>query len=339
MSEQHNSTKGDPSEGTVAALLKFAGERASPRAQAMEGARAAAEAAWQRSLHEHRRSRQAQFGLRWVAAAAFLSLVVASLVLLERHGQTSPALVAHVASATGEAKAFTEVGAIALQPDQPLLSGTRVQTTQGKLALRLGSLSLRLNAHTSIELDAADRIRLVEGIIYVDSGGLNTATALAIETPAGKIRHQGTQFLVEVSEQATRVSVREGRISLEGGRGESVRAVAGESVRVTATQVELQKNVPGFGPMWEWVGQVAPTLNIENRPLTEFLSWISREQGWQVRYASEDYERSAPTIRLHGTIERLNADEMLERVSMVTGISLGAREGVLLVGHDDGARR
>ena len=73
-------------------------------------------------------------------------------------------------------------------------------------------------------------------------------------------------------------------------------------------------------------------FEIENRPLSEFLAWLAREQGWRVHYASERLQEQAAQIRLHGSLEGLEVAAMLERVVLVTGVKLEVRHGVLWVG-------
>ena len=59
---------------------------------------------------------------------------------------------------------------------------------------------------------------------------------------------------------------------------------------------------------------------------------MAREHGWQVRYGDETLQRQTLDIRLHGSLDQLDSAAMLERVALVTGVSLAAREGVLWVG-------
>jgi len=59
---------------------------------------------------------------------------------------------------------------------------------------------------------------------------------------------------------------------------------------------------------------------------------MAREHGWQLHYSSEAVQQGTLEIRLHGSLDGLETDAMLERVAMVTGIPLVAGEGVLWVG-------
>ena len=77
---------------------------------------------------------------------------------------------------------------------------------------------------------------------------------------------------------------------------------------------------------------MASPIDIDNRPLIEFLNWIAREHGWQLRYASADDERAVQAIRLHGSVEGATPLDTLRRVSLVTGLSMQVENGILLVG-------
>jgi len=156
--------------------------------------------------------------------------------------------------------------------------------------------------------------------------------ALRIETPAGVVRHVGTQFQVQVSGNTTRVRVREGRVLLERASGAPTDIAAGDELRVAGSDLRWQHGLPSFGADWEWSALIAPPLEIENRPLAEFLAWTAREHGWQVQYSNESLQHRTLDIRLHGSLDQLDSAAMLERVALVTGVNLEAREGVLWVG-------
>ena len=59
---------------------------------------------------------------------------------------------------------------------------------------------------------------------------------------------------------------------------------------------------------------------------------MAREHGWQLHYSNEVLQQRTLEIRLHGSLDGLATDAMLERVAMVTGIPLVTGEGVLWVG-------
>jgi ferric-dicitrate binding protein FerR (iron transport regulator) len=322
------------SERSIARLIKLAGERDMPTPESTERARLAAHESWSRMLAERapapRRSRiRTMVGFAIAAGIAALAVVTWT----ERGAPAPTELVARIATLTGGATLREERGEILARVALPIHSGTTLSTSEGRVALTFGdSLSLRIDRQTRLRFDNRNQVTLLEGVLYVDSGGINAVPALSIETPAGVVRHVGTQFQVYVSGNTTRVRVREGRVLLERASGASTDIAAGDELRVAGEELRWQRGLPSFGAEWEWSAGIAPALEIENRPLAEFLAWMAREHGWQVQYADETLQHRTLDIRLHGSLEPLDSAAMLERVALVTGVSLQAREGVLWVG-------
>ena len=326
-------THPDP-ETSIERLIKLAGERDLPSPEGMERARQAARESWNRMLGERapatRRSRvKTMLGFAIAAGIAALAL----LTWTQRAAPPAPAFVARIATLTGGASLREDRGEIIARVALPIHAGTTLSTSEGRVALTFGdSLSLRIDRQTRLRFDSRHQVTLLEGALYVDSGGINAVPALRIETPAGVVRHVGTQFQVQVTGHTTRVRVREGRVLLERASGAPTDIAAGDELRVTGDDLRWQHGLPAFGAEWEWSALVAPTLEIENRPLAEFLTWMAREHGWQVQYGDETLQHRTLDIRLHGSLDQLDSAAMLERVALVTGVSLAAREGVLWVG-------
>jgi ferric-dicitrate binding protein FerR (iron transport regulator) len=243
-------------------------------------------------------------------------------------------VVARVSSLEGAAFSQGSAGDSVVLPDSEVIAGTTLETTEGRVAFTLvDSLSLRMNRHTRLRFDSPAGVTLLAGDLYVDSGGVNTAGRLRIETPAGAVRHVGTQFQVFVTGANTRVRVREGRVLFTPlAAGEPRAVAAGDELRIADGRMELIRALPSYGADWEWTAAVAPPFDIESRPLAEFIAWAAREHGWQIRYASETVQQLTYEVRLHGALDQSNTEAMIERVSMITGIPLEAREGVLWVG-------
>jgi len=195
-----------------------------------------------------------------------------------------------------------------------------------------GAGQMRLGYDTRLRFDGRDQVTLLQGSLYVDSGGLGIGPPLTIHTPAGEVRHIGTQFQIRVSGNATDIRVREGRVALQRGGVVARTIAAGDALEVRGSEERWQHGLPSFGAEWEWSASLAPPLAIEDRPLAEFLAWMAREHGWQLHFDDEALQRQAQGIHLHGSLEGLDADAMLERVALVTGVPLDLDEGVLWVG-------
>lgn len=314
-------------ETAVEQLVRLAGERDMPSPEATQRARAAALESWRSAL-----ARQAggtrRPAARWLALAAAAGIAgVAATLYWSRPAE--PVRVARVSAVDGHA---------ALHAGQQIHSASTLETSGGRVALVFGdSLSLRVDRNTRLRFDSADSVTLLGGSVYVDSGGVNTVPRLRIATPAGEVRHVGTQFQVSVggtlAHVRARVEVREGRVVLTRTDGRTQDIGAGDRLEIDGNDLKLQRGQPAFGAAWEWVAQTAPLFDMENRPLAEFLTWIAREHGWQVRYGDATLQTRAQGIRLHGSLAGLDAAGMLESVALITGVPIVQADGVLWIGR------
>jgi ferric-dicitrate binding protein FerR (iron transport regulator) len=322
------------SDRSIERLMKLAGERDMPSRDAMERARLAAGQSYQRMLEQQPRVpplRRFETVLGFAMAASVVAIV--TYLALQRPANAPLVRVAQVAALQGDAMLLESNREISAQVSSAINAGSALTTRDGRVALTFGdALSLRLDRHTRLHFDGRERITLLEGSLYVDSGGVNAVPALRIQTPAGEVRHVGTQFQLTVAGGTTRVRVREGRVLITRG-SETPRDIApGDELEISGSNLQWSRGLKSFGPDWEWSANIAPPLDIENRPLSEFLAWMIREHGWQLRYTDETLQQRTHEIRLHGSLDRLDAAAMLERVSLVTGVQLSAVDGVLSVG-------
>jgi len=317
---------------SIETLIRLAGERETPSAAASARARLAAEQSWRRMLDEP--AQRARWRMPLVYAAA-LGLAAIAIFCWTRRDAAAPAtVVARIVALEGSSTLRQGDSRLAAVPDAKVMSGSTLSTADGRVAASFAdALSLRLNAKTALRFDGHDRVTLLYGTLYVDSGGLNAGPPLTIATPAGDIRHVGTQFQVQVSGDTTRIRVREGRVALRRDSRDETRLVAaGDELEVLGDEEHWRHGLPFFGQPWEWTASVATALAIDDRPMAEFLAWITREHGWQLHYSDEEVQNRTHAIRLHGSLDGLSSAAMLERVSLVTGIPLAVRDGVLWVG-------
>jgi len=322
--------KPDP-DRSIETLIRLAGERELPSEEATHRARLAAEESWRRMLNTSARRPRWRMPAAWAAA---LGLVAFAAWLWTQRAATPPAtVVARIVELKGAVTLRQGNAEQVVVPEAKLLSGTMVSTDDGRVAAAFAdALSLRLDQHTRLRFDSHDHVTLLQGALYVDSGGLGAGPPLVISTPAGEVRHVGTQFQVHVSGEETRIRVREGRVALRRGNDPSRLVASGDELEVRGDDERWRHGLASFGEEWEWATSVATTIAIEDRPLSEFLGWIAREHGWQVHYADDSLQQRMLDIRLHGSLDGLATDAMLERVSLVTGVPLVTNDGVLRVG-------
>jgi len=205
---------------------------------------------------------------------------------------------------------------------QTVRSGAVIRTGRGgRAALMLtGGAALRLDSGTELAFNDASDAALSRGAVYVDSGSGTGAPALdfVLETPAGDVRHLGTQYEARLENGELRVGIREGRVQVSGRRGD-VLGSAGELLTISDGNVTRSQLAP-TASAWNWVGDVTPPFSIEGRSVDEFLGWAARETGRQVVYASPDIEQQARRVTLSGTVEGLAPDQALAAVLATTSL-------------------
>ena len=61
------------------------------------------------------------------------------------------------------------------------------------------------------------------------------------------------------------------------------------------------------GEQWAWTETWRPDVDIEDRPLSEFLDWVARETGRRLVIADDATRGQVATIRTHGNVHGLDA--------------------------------
>jgi ferric-dicitrate binding protein FerR (iron transport regulator) len=180
---------------------------------------------------------------------------------------------------------------------------------------------------------SSSEIHLEEGSVYIDNpSGAGSRMALAVHTPLGIVREIGTQFEVRLRERSLRLRVREGIVALH--RADDVEsAEVGTEVTIDSNDSLRRETIALHGPEWAWVIEIAPKLDIEGRPLGDFLTWVSRETGRHVRFENEAIRESASNIVLHGTIEGLSLADALDTVLPTCGLTHRVSEEKITVGE------
>ena len=324
-----------PGTDPIAELVRLAGARpAVPRERALR-VEAAVREAWAEAAGLRQRRRVAG----WVAAASLAAALALALGLgfWQRAAPPAPD-VATVERVSGRVSGGAELGE--REEGGPLIAGAAVAAgasvataDDGRAALRLlDGPSLRLDVDTRLTLLAPDRVRLTAGAVYVDSQGGRPVT---VETPWGEVEERGTQFEVRLLQarlagEAVRVRVREGAVEL-AAEDRSWQAGAGGELLLTAGGELTRGVVPFHGHAWQWVQEIAPTFEIEGRTLGEFLAWVARETGWQVRWSESAAAPRALANVLHGSVDGLPPEQALAAVLPTCGLAHRLDGGTVVV--------
>lgn len=316
-------------------LLRNTEARERPSAADEQAIRETLHGEWQATV---RRRRWRQIGWAGSGVVAALVLVV---VALQRPGPVPHAGVdavqlARVETTTGRARIQSggDIGFATGQTGTALHAGQAIETVgTARLALRWrdGS-SVRIDERTAVRLTPEGEVELVRGRVYVDAGASTAASqAPVILTPAGPVRHLGTQYMVSVKgvsvegakmdAGATRISVREGRVALTAGGMQST-ASSGEELSVGPDGQRHRRSISVWGEDWRWAESLAAPYAGNGRSMAEFLTWVGRETGRRIEFASAAAEQLAGETELRGAIELepMRALELALQTSNLTHI-------------------
>lgn len=317
----------------IAALMQTGGHREAPPENAYQVVLAAAEEALQQKLQRRRLFRVACV----LAAAAALGLLAVALFYAVPR-LDAPAIAVQVATVdrfTGDVETRQSAGEDWTRVEASgadLRGGSMLRTGPDSGAgLAIERLSLRVGGNSEIGLVNRTQIRLVHGVIYVDTGA-RASDRLVVETPLGSAVHEGTQFQLAYDRSSLRLFVREGRVKIDREAGPIV-AEAGEGLVIPRSGAVTRSLVTPFDPMWQWTESLAPMLDIEGKRATDLLTWVARQTGRELRYVSSAAEQRAGTIILHGHLRQLTPREALNVTLATTDLDAEVQEeGRILVG-------
>ncbi|HEY0940403.1 MAG TPA: FecR family protein [Steroidobacter sp.] len=308
----------ESNDASIEELLREVGARNEPSPETARDVMSAVHAEW-RDIVQQRRKQQRVVAWR-IAAGLVLAVLVTTFAY--RFMAPEPAQVASVAYVDGHLLASAGSAAPeARTSGQFIRVGDTVQTdTQSRAAFTFAhGLSLRLDHDTRLTVDAIDRITLASGAVYIDAppAERGQGDALIVNTFAGSVQHVGTQYEVRAQANAMLVSVREGRVLLTSATSSNT-GEAGQVLHLN-TEGELTRSMlSATDPYWRWTLQAAPTFDIENQSLSDFLQWIARETGRHVTYSTPQAEAAAASVKLRGSIAGLDPDAALAAVLSTT---------------------
>jgi len=326
MDEQHEDKTTTRDERTLARLLRLAAPRpevpADAEARVYERVEAEwraatsspadrvypnVERAWARGGRRHR--------MRWAVPAALAATVVLAVVLWRTPTPTRP-----VVSPVGEVVRVVRATTASPGTGEAVMPGDRFVTAAGEgLGLMLdGRVSLRIDEYTRLEIASEDRIRLIEGRIYADTGDLIYRDShIVIETDFGDVVDVGTQFAVSTDQAALEVAVREGRVDVDAITDAHV-AVAGELMRIDRAGDVSRGEIAPHDAAWRWATGLAPAFDIEGRSMLDFLRWVARETGRELVFDDPATRMAAMRTDLHGSVEGFGPDEALASIAAGT---------------------
>ncbi|MEZ5458513.1 MAG: FecR domain-containing protein [Steroidobacteraceae bacterium] len=270
---------------------------------------------------------------RWRGAlAAGLAAGVVAVALLTGRVATQPGVEVALASVV-QGVEVTAVGS----PSQPLQAGASVRQRDvlktgqaGGALLRVGpALALRVAPESELRFDAPDRVTLLRGQIYVDSGSdAGPGTPLTVVTQHGEVRHLGTRYLVRAAADHLDVAVRDGRVLLASLAGDlRAEATAGERLQLAAGASAIERGaLSADDAAYGWLARIPTPLDIEGKTLGEFVAWYEAETGRRVDLGRNASVEAVRSIRLSGSVAGMTPDEALDTVAAVSDVAVERRE-------------
>lgn len=310
MNSEHTdrTNRNDP----VEAVLSQARPRPVPPAADEQAIRDAVQAEW-KSVVETRSA-----GKRWMRFAIAASVVVlaSAMIVTLRPGPLPGAEVARIEKSAGTIYRLGDSSELIEVADVESIHAGQIIVTGADAALGLdwaSGGSLRVDADTRIEFVDDTTVFLHEGRVYFDS--ISGDAEFLIDTEYGTVTHLGTQYMAAARRDGLIVSIREGRVRVDG-RYHDQTVGHGKQVEIRGSGRPVLVDLPSHGPAWAWVEAMSPGIDLTNRSAYEFLLWVGRETGYEISYASTGAEELATTTRLIGMVE---ADPRTElRLRMLT---------------------
>ncbi len=321
-------------EADIARAVRLAGRRPALTDQHRAAAFERVHAEWRAATADVPATAAAAPRGRWRGAlAAGLAAGVVAVALLTGRVATPPGATVALASVV-QGVDVTSAGS----PSRQLQAGASVHQSdtlktgaQGGALLRVGPvLALRLAPESELRFDATDRVTLLRGQVYVDSGThTGPGTPLAVITQHGEVRHLGTRYLVRAAADRLDVAVRDGRVLLASLTGDlRAEATAGERLQLAAGARAIERGaLSPDDAAYAWLSRIPTPLDIEGKTLGEFVAWYEAETGRRVELGSADSVGAVRSIRLSGSVAGMTPDEALDTVAAVSDVAVERAAG------------
>jgi len=303
-------------------LLGRAGRRPEPPADVRARVLAAAEAEW--NARKRRR--------RWplLAVAAGVAAMVVAGMLVRIGATTFDVRLAETDALLVDARHYEQGGATL-----ELAPGTAMSAGSAARLVSAAGADVRLRAGTELTWEAADRIALTDGAVYVDTHG---RSGFRVETPAGVVEDVGTRFMVTVADDTVEVAMRQGLTRIDTPHGRFTAGVddgGGDVLRIDP-QGAVAREEPLSGARWEWIHEVHP--GYRETAVPRLLEEIARDLGMPLEYANADVQAAIANARISGDLGDLGPRDALRVVLAADGLALvDDSDERLLVGFETAA--
>lgn len=200
--------------------------------------------------------------------------------------------------------------------------------------------SVRLDQNTKVEFQDDKSIFLHSGQIYFDSQPAeliagrdrSDVEAFTVVTDQGSVMHRGTQFMAHVETDALTVSVREGKVSVDGRFFEQV-ASRGEQVVFSGSQRPTVLDINEYGGQWNWIAKTSPPIDVDGKSVLVLLEWVCRELGLELEFVGDTVEQAVRAKLLIGRVDA-KPDAALRMYMATTAFEWRIEQGVMYVSDE-----
>jgi hypothetical protein len=281
-------------------------------------------------VHASRRRR-----VLWFALAASLAVIAVGAFVTRELTPVSAVAQVTLLRGTVEHMAPDTERWQPLIAEAAISAGARLRTVgDGGAAFAVGKgVSVRAAGATSWVFDAATRLTLEDGTLYVDTGArAGHGNAIEIVTPHGVVDDLGTQFEVRTLSSELRVRVREGSVELSAGAAPAHAVAAGEELRFAGDRAIERRSIAADAVEWAWAQALAVPLELDGGSTFDALQWVARELGKRLVFEDANAELLARNAIIHGSSAGLEPLQILE-VVMATSVGLDYTlgEGTLVI--------
>lgn len=253
-----------------------------------------------------------------LALAVSLSLAV---VLIWQLMAPSP-VIATVASQSGAASA----DGVALHPGAELADPALIETGDG-LVLTLEGSELRFDGGSRIAWTGTRELGLEQGAVFLDV----SSGSWTVRTPHGEVRDVGTRFQVRSDADGDWVAVRSGTVLVTGEQGAELELPAGRAASYDGRGVGPSEQLPAWDASWGWVADLAEPFALDGSTLSDYLRYVSRECGYELRISDAATRLALRDVELRG--DALDGDPcaQLDLVLSATRIAHRLDDGELFL--------
>ncbi len=303
-------------------LLAAAGQRRDPPEDMQARVYAQTLAAWEALPAQTSRPARK---MTWLAAAATVLMAVAAASFWSQQPVSVTSELAEVTFVRGALRAD---GDEVVTPGRLLAAGSTLTTPDDGMA----SITFRTGARVVLDVSssvvlAPDNLELRAGRVYVDADG---AARMTVMTPALEVRDIGTRFEVGVGAAGSAwVALRDGQVDVQTSDqlvSMQARDGVGELARFDGAALAARETLTSTDVRWQWQREGRAPLRLDGTSVYDYVSWMARDTGHQLQFASRAVEQMARVEYLQGagTSDETTVDEAL-RTTRFKLMAAGAR--------------